>query len=124
VQAVNADREPAPFGVGFHPYLMLGTASVDGLTLTVPANTCLEPASPAGGPVMAHRTNDLPAGCIPHWRSGPGDADAAARWTEQIGEGVGGLGQVTRAGRNGLNPSAIRPPANRTASDQVEDSVE
>ena len=52
-QAVNADREPAPFGVGFHPYLTLGTASIDGLTLTVPATTCLEPASPAGGPVMA-----------------------------------------------------------------------
>ena len=26
-QAVNTDREPAPFGVGFHPYLTLGTAS-------------------------------------------------------------------------------------------------
>ena len=50
--AVNADRQPAPFGVGFHPYLTLGTASVDGLTLTVPGTTCLEPASPAGGPVM------------------------------------------------------------------------
>ena len=31
-RAFNADREPAPFGVGFHPYLTLGTASVDGLT--------------------------------------------------------------------------------------------
>jgi aldose 1-epimerase len=51
-QAVNADSEPAPFGVGFHPYLTLGMA-VDGLTLTVPAATYLEPASPAGGPVMA-----------------------------------------------------------------------
>ena len=28
--AVNAD-EPAPFGVGFHPYLTLGTAAVDDL---------------------------------------------------------------------------------------------
>ena len=52
-QALNADREPAPFGVGFHPYLTLGTASVDGLTLTVPATTYLEPASLAGGQVMA-----------------------------------------------------------------------
>ena len=49
-RAVNVDREPAPFGVGFHPYLALGTA-VDGLTPTVPATTCLEPASRAGGPV-------------------------------------------------------------------------
>ena len=52
-QVVNVDREPAPFGVGFHPYLTLGTASVDGLTLTVPATTRLKPASPAGVPVMA-----------------------------------------------------------------------
>ena len=52
-RAVNADREPAPFGVGFHPYLTLGTASVDGLTLTVPATTYLEPTSPAGGQAMA-----------------------------------------------------------------------
>jgi aldose 1-epimerase len=51
-QAVNADREPAPFGVGFHPYLTLGTASVDGLTLTVPATTYLQPDSRAGGPFM------------------------------------------------------------------------
>ncbi len=54
-QAVNVDKEPAPFGVGFHPYLTLGTA-VDGLTLTVPATTCLDPTSPAGGPVMAQVT--------------------------------------------------------------------
>jgi aldose 1-epimerase len=52
-QAVNADREPAPFGVGFHPYLTLGTASVDALTMTVPATTRLEPASPGGGQVLA-----------------------------------------------------------------------
>jgi aldose 1-epimerase len=51
-QAVNAGTEPAPFGVGFHPYLTLGTASIDGLALTVPATTCLEPANPTDGPVM------------------------------------------------------------------------
>lgn len=51
-QAVNAGREPAPFGVGFHPYLTLGTAPIDGLTLTVPANTRFEPASPGRGPVL------------------------------------------------------------------------
>ena len=32
---------------------------------------------------------------------------------EQIGEGVSGLGQVTRAGLNGLSPLAIRPPTTR-----------
>jgi aldose 1-epimerase len=52
-QAVNADKEPAPFGIGFHPYLTVGTASVDGLRLTVPGTTRLEPASPGGGQVLA-----------------------------------------------------------------------
>ena len=36
-QAINADAERAPFGVGFHPYLTLGTSSIDGLHLTIPA---------------------------------------------------------------------------------------
>jgi aldose 1-epimerase len=52
-QAVNADKEPAPFGVGFHPYLTLGTAPIDGLMLTVPATTRLEPTSPGGGQMLA-----------------------------------------------------------------------
>ena len=44
--AVNTDDEPAPFGVGFHPYLTLG-ATVDTLELTVPASTFLDPDEPA-----------------------------------------------------------------------------
>ena len=44
--AVNTDSEPAPFGVGFHPYLTLGTATVDGLELTVPATAFLDPGGP------------------------------------------------------------------------------
>jgi aldose 1-epimerase len=34
----NTGAEPAPFGLGFHPYLGLGT-TIDGLTLVVPAGT-------------------------------------------------------------------------------------
>ena len=44
--AVNTDDEPAPFGVGFHPYLTLGT-TVNALELTVPATTILDPDTPA-----------------------------------------------------------------------------
>ena len=46
-QAVNADAERAPFGVGFHPYLTLGTAQIDGLELTVPAAEYVDPSAPA-----------------------------------------------------------------------------
>jgi len=51
--AANAGTERAPFGVGFHPYLMLGTTSIDGLQLTVPADSYLDPSGPAGRPAMA-----------------------------------------------------------------------
>ena len=50
--AVNTDSEPAPFGVGFHPYLTLGTATVDDLELTVPATAFLDPGGPADPPSM------------------------------------------------------------------------
>jgi aldose 1-epimerase len=37
LQAVNVDREPAPFGAGFHPYISLGTSTIDGLDLMIPS---------------------------------------------------------------------------------------
>lgn len=48
-QAVNPGREPAPFGLGFHPYLTLGTSSINGLQLTIPASRPLAPDHPARG---------------------------------------------------------------------------
>jgi aldose 1-epimerase len=47
IQAVNADSERAPIGVGFHPYLTIGTTSIDALQLTVPATSYLDPSRPA-----------------------------------------------------------------------------
>ena len=55
-RAVNGDAERAPFGVGFHPYLILGTAPIDGLQLTVPASSYLDSSRPDGLP-------ELRAGC-------------------------------------------------------------
>ena len=52
-RALNLDTARAPFGVGFHPYLMLGTSSVDGLRLTVPAMSYLDPNGPPRRPVTA-----------------------------------------------------------------------
>ncbi|HYJ67635.1 MAG TPA: aldose 1-epimerase family protein [Nocardioidaceae bacterium] len=42
-RASNVGTERAPFGVGFHPYLGLGATAIDGLDLTVPATTYLDP---------------------------------------------------------------------------------
>jgi aldose 1-epimerase len=39
--ATNAGREPCPFGAGAHPYLTLGTPTVDPLVLSIPAATVL-----------------------------------------------------------------------------------
>jgi aldose 1-epimerase len=39
--ATNVGAEPCPYGHGFHPYLTLGTASVDGLQLSLPARQML-----------------------------------------------------------------------------------
>ena len=38
----NLGSEPCPYGRGAHPYLTLGTATIDRLFLTLPANTVLE----------------------------------------------------------------------------------
>jgi len=43
LRAGNLDRERAPFGVGFHPYLSLGATVIDDLELTVPAARTLDP---------------------------------------------------------------------------------
>jgi aldose 1-epimerase len=50
VRATNASAEPAPFGIGFHPYLSLGIP-VDDVRLTIPASRKLitdERALPVG----------------------------------------------------------------------------
>ncbi|WP_079042218.1 gluconokinase, GntK/IdnK-type [Streptomyces aureus] len=41
VRATNAGTEPAPYGVGQHPYLTVGTDLVDSVVLTVPARSLL-----------------------------------------------------------------------------------
>jgi aldose 1-epimerase len=41
--ATNIGESPCPFGGGAHPYLTLGTASIDPLILRVPARTVLRP---------------------------------------------------------------------------------
>jgi aldose 1-epimerase len=40
-RATNRSSEPAPFGIGFHPYITVGTARVDEALLTIPAEQTL-----------------------------------------------------------------------------------
>ena len=46
-RATNVGGERAPFGLGFHPYLTIGTRPVDGLELTLPATTYRDPTGAA-----------------------------------------------------------------------------
>jgi aldose 1-epimerase len=53
MRAINVDGDRAPFGVGFHPYITVGSTSIDGLDLIVPAARYLDPNSPGDRPAMA-----------------------------------------------------------------------
>jgi aldose 1-epimerase len=57
--AVNVDPARAPFGVGFHPYLTLGTPSIDGLHLTVPASNYLD-SNGTGGQLATTPVTETP----------------------------------------------------------------
>lgn len=52
-QAVNLDDEPAPFGIGFHPYLCAGTDTVDSARLSLPAARVLS-TDDRGLPIGEH----------------------------------------------------------------------
>jgi aldose 1-epimerase len=52
LRAVNVDAKRAPLGAGFHPYLTLGTPSIDELDLTLPATTYRDPSGPGDQPAM------------------------------------------------------------------------
>ena len=54
LSAANAGDGPLPFGAGFHPYLTLGEATIDGLAVRVPAATWL-PADERGIPTGERR---------------------------------------------------------------------
>jgi aldose 1-epimerase len=64
-RATNRSAAPAPFGIGFHPYLTVGTDTVDDVVLTVPARTRLltnERALPIGDEAVAGTPYDLSGG--------------------------------------------------------------
>jgi aldose 1-epimerase len=62
--ATNTGPDPCPYGCGFHPYLTLGTPSVDLLVLTASARTVLssnERGLPTGRSAVAGTEHDFTA---------------------------------------------------------------
>ena len=86
VTARNAGRRAAPYGTGSHPYLTLGTPSVDGCELALPARSWLPmddrgiPSGPAAGVEGTQfdfrRPHPISTG-PPPWRSAGARARAA-----------------------------------------------
>ena len=61
-EATNRSSEPAPFGIGFHPYLAAGTETVDDALLTIPAGQRLltdERALPTGREAVSDTSFDF-----------------------------------------------------------------
>jgi aldose 1-epimerase len=72
----NADEVPAPFGLGFHPYLTLGSPTIDTVRLTLPGERCLvtdERGLPTGDSIVAGSELDFTSGR----RIGPTKLDTA-----------------------------------------------
>jgi len=62
-RARNASSVPAPFGIGFHPYLTVG-AAIDDAVLRIPANRCLvtdDRGLPIGDEAVAGSERDFTA---------------------------------------------------------------
>ena len=60
--ATNLGTDPCPFGSGAHPYLTLGTATIDGLMLRAPGRTVLrsdERGLPIGADAVEHTQYDF-----------------------------------------------------------------
>lgn len=73
---VNHSAEQAPFGVGFHPYLTVGTPTVDTASLLIPAQRRLI-TDDAGLPVSDGAVADTPFDFRDHRDIGPAVLDTA-----------------------------------------------
>ncbi len=96
-RVANESARPAPFGLGFHPYLAAGAGLVDDLTLTVPAETHLllsDTGIPIGREPVAASAVDFRAAR----RIGDAVIDDAFAGVQR---GEGELAQVTIVGRDG-----------------------
>jgi len=83
----NADEVPAPFGLGFHPYLTLGSPTVDVVRLTLPGQRCLvtdDRGLPTGDAIVAGSEIDFTFGR----RIGPTRLDTAFTDLARDGAGV------------------------------------
>jgi aldose 1-epimerase len=83
----NADEVPAPFGLGFHPYLTLGSPVIDAVRLTLPGQRCLvtdERGLPTGESIVAGSELDFTSGR----RIGPTQLDTAFTGLARDSRGV------------------------------------
>ena len=140
VTARNLGSQPAPYGTGSHPYLTVGTPSVDGCELALPAASRLPiddrgiPAGPAAAvegtqydfrrarPIGTTQLDDALTG-LERDRDGRAWAHLSAGGSGAglgvgLGLGLGGPGQLVGRGRLPLAAGIHRRPAGTRAPPQ------
>jgi aldose 1-epimerase len=85
--ATNVGIAPCPYGSGAHPYLTLGTASIDGLILRVPGRTVLR-SDERGLPIGMEGVKDTPYDFREPRRIGSTTLDHAFTDLDRDGDGL------------------------------------
>jgi aldose 1-epimerase len=99
--ATNVGSSACPFGSGAHPYLSIGTDTVDEVVVRVPAHTVLE-ADDRGIPVGSHSVDDTELDFRAARRIGPAKLDHGFTGLERDGDGLARVGL-----RNGGGDRAV-----------------
>ncbi len=107
-EVVNQGSTPAPFGLGFHPYVSIGEPAVEGLELSVPAAEYLTVdermlptgTTPVDGTDLDFRTARAIGGTRLDTAFGGLDRDGDGRWRVTLG-GLADLPPVTVWGDEG-----------------------
>jgi aldose 1-epimerase len=100
-EATNAGGEPCPFGAGAHPYLTVGTASIDGCTLQAPGARRLladERSLPTGSEAVAGTAFDFRRART----IGDAQIDTAYTELERDADGLARTQLVAPDGRTGV----------------------
>lgn len=100
--ATNAGRDACPYGLGFHPYLTLGTETIDELLLQGPGRTYLD-SDARGIPIGARKAAGTPWDYTAARQIGPARLDTAYTDLVRDGDGLARVRLRTADGRSAVS---------------------